>query len=381
MSSLRERGLPEAAARRPLPPFTAAHGQLREEIRRFVAEELRPHARDWEDARWFPSEVFARMGELGLLGLKYPRELGGRGGDHLDDAVLTEELSRCGSGGLAAGIGAHVGIATPPIASFGSHDQKGRFLAPAIRGEKIAALGITEPGAGSDVAGLRTFARRVDGGYVVNGSKTYITNGVRANFVVTAVKTTEEGGHQGLSFLIIERSFPGFEVSRKLEKLGWHASDTAELTFSDVFVPEENLLGQENKGFYLIMANFGWERLIMALGAVASMSAVLERVVESGTGNPRWRHAVAEIAIKLEASRCLTYHALARFTAGHDAIREVTEAKLLSQRSAFEVADAAFRILDGDPEMARALRDTRLGPIGGGTDEVMKEILGRQFGL
>jgi acyl-CoA dehydrogenase len=381
VNALRERGLPEATPRRPLPPFTDAHELLREEIRRFVANELRPHARAWEDARWFPSAVFSRMAEQGLLGLKYPRELGGRGGDHLDDAVLTEELSRCGSGGLAAGIGAHIGIATPPIWNFGTDDQKQRFLAPAIRGERIAALGITEPGAGSDVAGLRTFARRVDGGYLVNGSKTFITNGVRADFVVTAVKTTEEGGHQGLSFLIIEREFEGFEVSRKLEKLGWHASDTAELAFSEVFVPEENLLGRENKGFYLIMANFGWERLIMALGAVASMAAVLERVAESARGNSRYRYQVAEMALKLEASRCLTYHALGLFAAGGDAIREVTEAKLLSQRSAFEVADAAYRILDGDEEIARVLRDTRLGPIGGGTDEVMKEILGRQLGL
>ena len=381
MSALRERGLPEATPRHPLPPFTDAHERLREEIRRFVSSELRPHAREWEDARWFPSEVFTRMAELGLLGLKYPRELGGRGGDHLDDAVLTEELSRCGSGGLAAGIGAHIGIATPPIWNFGTDDQKQRFLGPAIRGERIAALGITEPGAGSDVAGLRTFARRVDGGYLVNGAKTFITNGVRADFVVTAVKTTEEGGHQGLSFLIVERDFEGFEVSRKLEKLGWHASDTAELAFSEVFVPEENLLGQENKGFYLIMANFGWERLIMALGAVASMTAVLERVVEGTRGNARRRHAVAEMALKLEASRCLTYHALRLFASGQEAIREVTEAKLLSQRSAFEVADAAFRVLDGDEEIARVLRDTRLGPIGGGTDEVMKEILSRQLGL
>jgi acyl-CoA dehydrogenase len=188
----------EAGARRPLPPFTEKHERLRAEIRRFVAEELRPHAGEWEDARWFPNDVFTRMAELGLLGLKYPRELGGRGGDHLDDAVLTEELSRCGSGGVAAGIGAHIGIATPPIWSFGTEGQKQRFLAPAIRGEKIAALGITEPGAGSDVAGLRTSARRVDGGYVVNGSKTFITNGVRADFVVTAVKTTEEGGQVAL---------------------------------------------------------------------------------------------------------------------------------------------------------------------------------------
>jgi hypothetical protein len=161
----------EAGARRPLPAFTEKHERLRAEIRRFVAEELRPHAREWEDARWFPNDVFIRMAELGLLGLKYPRELGGRGGDHLDDAVLTEELSRCGSGGVAAGIGAHVGIATPPIWSFGTEDQKQRFLAPAIRGEKIAALGITEPGAGSDAAGLRTSARRVGGGYLVLGEE------------------------------------------------------------------------------------------------------------------------------------------------------------------------------------------------------------------
>jgi acyl-CoA dehydrogenase len=366
---------------RPHPPFTADHEALRREIREFVARELRPHAAEWERARWFPDEVFERMATAGLLGLKYPREHGGRGGDYLDDALLSEELSRSGSGGLAAGIGAHVGIATPPVWRFGTEDQKRRFLEPAIRGERIAALGITEPGAGSDVAGIRTFARRVDGGYVVNGSKTFITNGVRADFVVTAVKTTEEGGHQGLSFLILERGMDGFSVSRKLDKLGWHASDTGELAFDDVFVPEENLLGQENRGFYLIMANFQWERLVMALGAVSSMEAVLERVVESASGEARWRHAVAEMAVKHEASRALTYHALRLFAAGQDALREVTEAKLLSQRAAFEVAEVAFRVLDGDEEISRVLRDTRLGPIGGGTDEVMKEILAKQLGL
>jgi acyl-CoA dehydrogenase len=366
-----------AGDRAPIPPFTKRHEELRREIRRFVAEELRPHAGEWENAGWFPNEVFERMGELGLLGLKYPREYGGRGGDHLDDAVLSEELSRCGSGGVSAGIGAHVSIATPPIAQFGTEEQKERFLAPAIRGERIAALGITEPGAGSDVAGIRTFARRVDGGYVVNGSKTFITNGVRADFVVTAVKTTEEGGHHGLSFLILEREMEGYEVSRKLEKLGWRASDTAELAFGDVFVPEHNLLGEENRGFYLIMANFQWERLVMALGAVTSMERMLERVLESVTN----RHAVAEIALKLEASRSLTYQALRLFAAGHDAFREVTEAKLLSQRAAFEVADEAFRLTGGDLEIGRTMRDTRLGPIGGGTDEVMKEILAKQLGV
>jgi acyl-CoA dehydrogenase len=370
-----------AAPRRPLPPFTAEHERLRREIRTFVASELRPHAAEWERARWFPDEVFARMAERGLLGLKYPVEYGGRGGGYVEDAVLTQELSRCGSGGVAAGIGAHIGIATPPLWKFGTEDQKRRFLTPAVRGERIAALGITEPGAGSDVAGIRTFARRVDGGYLVNGGKTFITNGVRADFVVTAVKTTEEGGHHGLSFLLIERGMEGFSVSQKLEKLGWHASDTAELAFEDVFVPEENLLGQEHKGFYLIMANFQWERLLMALGAVGSMEAVLERVLKDGAGRAEFRHTVAELALKLEASRCLTGYALRLFAAGHDAIREVTEAKLLSQRSALEVSEAAFRISDGDLEIGRALRDTRLGPIGGGTDEVMKEILGKLIGL
>jgi acyl-CoA dehydrogenase len=365
---------------RPRPPFTEAHETLRAEIRRFVAEELRPHAAQWEADEWFPNDVFHRMAELGLLGLKYPVEYGGRGGGYLEDAVLHEELGRSGSGGLSAGIGAHIGIATPPIWKFGTDDQKERFLAPAIRGERIAALGITEPGAGSDVAGLRTFARRVDGGYVVNGSKTFITNGVRADFVVTAVKTTDEGGHHGLSFLILEREMGGFERSRKLEKLGWRASDTAELAFSEVFVPDENLLGEENRGFYLIMANFQWERLIMALGAVASMESVIERVVQSEPGR-EWRHAVAEMAVKHEASRSLTYHALRLFAEDGNAIREVTEAKLLSQRSAFEVAEMAWRAMQGDLEIGRAMRDTRLGPIGGGTDEVMKEILAKQLGL
>jgi acyl-CoA dehydrogenase len=369
-----------AVDRRPTPPFTEAHERLRDEIRAFVTSELRRNAARWERDEWFPNDVFHRMADAGLLGLKYPAEYGGRGGDYLDDAVLHEELGRSGSGGVSAGIGAHIGIATPPVWKFGTDDQKERFLAPAIRAEKIAALGITEPGAGSDVAGIRTFARKVDGGYVVNGSKTFITNGVRADFVVTAVKTTEEGGHQGISFLILEREMEGFETSRKLEKLGWRASDTAELAFSDVFVPDENLLGDENRGFYLIMANFQWERLIMALGAVASMESMLERVIAAEPGR-QWRHLVAEIAMKHEASRCLTYHALRLFADDGNAIREVTEAKLLSQRSAFEVAELAWRATQGDLEIGRAMRDTRLGPIGGGTDEVMKEILAKQLGL
>ncbi len=392
-----DKGLPAAAStRRPIPPFTQEHEDFREAVRRFVERELRPHAEEWEDARWFPNDVFTRMAELGFLGLKYPEEYGGEGGDYIHDAVLTQELSRCGSGGVAAGIGAHVNIATPPIWKFGTDEQKQRWLVPGIRGELIGALGISEPDAGSDVAGIKTFAKRVDGGYVVNGSKTFITNGVRADFVVTAVKTTQEGGHHGLSFLVIEKGMEGFSVSKKLDKMGWRASDTAELAFQDVFVPEENLLGEENKGFYLIMANFQWERLLMALGAVGSMARSIERTLEytkerTAFGRPigrfqAIRHKIAEMAVKHETARAITYNALRLFHEGHDAIKEVTMAKLHSQRAAFEVADEAVQIHGGagymkEYEVERIARDTRLGPIGGGTDEIMKEILGRQLGV
>ncbi|MBA3302212.1 MAG: acyl-CoA dehydrogenase family protein [Thermoleophilaceae bacterium] len=389
---MRSDGKPRA----PIPPFGEEHEELRASIRRFVETELRPHAEQWEDERWFPNEVFGRLAEVGFLGLKYPEAYGGEGGDYIHDAVFTEEITRAGSGGLAAGIGAHIGIATPPVFKFGTEDQKQRFLVPAIGGRSIAALGITEPDAGSDVAGIRTKAERVDGGYVVNGSKTYITNGVRADFMVTAVKTTAEGGHHGISFLILEKGMEGYSVAKKLEKMGWHASDTAELAFSDVFVPEENLLGEENKGFYLIMANFQWERLLMALGSVASMGIAVERTIEYANertafgrslgGHQAIRHKIAEMALKYETGRALTYHALRLFADGHDAIQEVTKAKLKTQRDSFDVWDDALQVFGGAGYMKeygieRAARDSRLGPIGGGTDEIMKEILGRQLGL
>jgi acyl-CoA dehydrogenase len=387
----------DSGARAPLPPFTEEHEELRETIARFVRTEIAPHVDEWEEAREFPRELYLRCGKLGFLGLKYPEELGGQGGTYVHDAVWVEELSRSGAaGGVAAGLNAHVGIATPPIFNFGTSEQHRRWLVPAIRGEKIGALGITEPGAGSDVASIRTFARRVPGGYVVNGAKTFITNGVRADFLVCAVKTTEEGGHGGLSFLVLERDMPGYEVSRKLEKMGWHASDTGELSFTDVEVPEENLLGEENRGFYLIMANFAWERLAMALGAVGGMQRVFERTLEyakerQAFGRPignfqAIRHKFAEMAVKIEASRSLTYHCLRLFADGGDPIREVTMAKLFTQRAMLEVADECLQIHGGYGYMReygieRAVRDARLGPIGGGTDEVMKEILGKQLGL
>jgi acyl-CoA dehydrogenase len=380
-------------ALRPIPPFTEEHEEFRLAVRRFVERELRPRAAEWEEARWFPNELFGRLAELGYLGLKFPVEYGGDG-DPVADAVFVEELSRCGSGGVAAGIGAHAGIALPPIWRFGTEAQRRRYLVPGIRGEKIAALAITEPDAGSDVAALRTSARRVDGGYLVSGSKTFITGGVRADVLVTAVRTTPEGGHHGTSFLIIERG-PGVNSSA-LAKLGWHASDTALISFDEVFVPEENLLGEENRGFYLIMANFQWERLLMSLGAVGAMQAAFEKTLRFALereafgrpigGHQSIRHKLAEIAVRLEAGRDVTYSALRRYVAGEDAVREVTIAKLATQRAAFEVMDSCLQIHGGagytaEYDLERAARDARLGPIGGGADEIMKEILGRSLGL
>jgi acyl-CoA dehydrogenase len=330
-------------------------------------------------AQWFPKEVFRWVADAGYLSLGFDDPVAG--------AVWVEELARCGSGGVAAGLGAHAGIALPPIAKFGTEEQKERYLAPGLRAELIAALAITEPGAGSDVAGIRTHARRVEGGYVVNGAKAFITGGVRADILVTAVKTTAEGGHHGLSFLMIDKS-PGVSATA-LRKLGWHASDTAEIAFDDVFVAEENLLGAEHQGFYLIMANFQWERLLMALGALGAMQACFEQTLTFLSGREDLRsqqairHRMAEISLEIEAGRAVTYAALRRHVAGEDAVREVTVAKLRTQRSAFDVIDACEQIhgLDAPPALERALRDARLGPIGGGTDEIMKEILGRSLGL
>jgi acyl-CoA dehydrogenase len=378
----------------PTPPFTDEHEELRSSVRGFIERELAPHAQQWEEDRWFPNDVFPKLAAQGLLGLKYPEAYGGQGGNYLHESVLIEELARVGSGGTAAGIGAHINIATPPIWKFGTEDQKQRYLATAIAGEKIGALGITEPGAGSDVAALSTRAERVDGGFLVNGEKTYITNGVRADFIVTAVKTTPEGGHGGISFLIVDR---GEGVSSSaLHKLGWQASDTATIAFQDVFVPEENLLGGLNEGFKLIMANFQWERLAMALGAVGAMALAWERTAQFAgernafgrplTGHQTIRHKLADMATSVYTCRCVTYDALRRFVAGEEPLREVTMAKLLTQRAAFELMDECLQIHGGAGYMKeywveRAVRDSRLGPIGGGSDEIMREILGRVLGL
>jgi acyl-CoA dehydrogenase len=387
----------DSGARATLPPFGEEHEELRQTVARFVAKEIAPHVDEWEEARKFPRELFGRCAELGFLGLKFPEELGGQGGTHLHDAVWVEELARSGgSGGVAAGLNAHTSIAMPPIFKFGTEEQKQRWLPAGIAGEKIGALGITEPGAGSDVASLATTAVRHGDTYLVNGAKTFITNGVRADFLVCACKTSDEGGHSGISFLVLEREMPGYEVSRKLEKMGWHSSDTGEISFSDVEVPAKNLLGEENGGFKLIMANFAWERLLMAIGAVGAMQRLIEVTVAYASDREAFgrpigkfqaiRHQVAEMATKAETSRALTYNALRLFHEGQDCIQEVSMAKLLTQRAVLEIADQSLQIHGGYGYMReygieRAVRDARLGPIGGGTDEIMKEIIGKSMGL
>jgi acyl-CoA dehydrogenase len=389
--------------RLPTPPFTREHEDFRQAVRRFVASELLPHADEWEAAEWFPDSVFGRLAELGYIGLKFDDVHGGDG-DPVADAVFVEELAWCGSGGVAAGIGAHSGIALPPIAKFGTEAQKQRYLVPGIRGERIAALAITEPGAGSDVAAITTAARPVEGGWLVNGSKQFITGGCRAQTLVTAVKTTSDGGHNGLSFLLIdseptgrgENGVPGI-VTSPIKKLGWHASDTALISFDDVFVPRENLLGEENQGFYLIMANFQWERLLLALGAVGAMQWCFDRTLayakervafgRSISGFQVIRHKFAEMALTIETARAMTYQALRAYLSDtEDATQDVTMAKLYTQRACVDIADECLQIHGGAGYMVeygieRALRDARLGPIGGGTDEIMKEILGRSLGI
>ena len=334
----------EGRARRPrragrMPPFTEEHEQLRESIRALRRKELRPHAREWEDASGSPTRCSTRCGELGFLGLKYPEEYGGQGGDYLHDAVLSEELARCGSGGVAAGIGAHIGIATPPIWKFGTEDQKQRFLVPAIRGEKIArARRSPSP------TPARTWraSGRSRSAWTAATSSTARRRSSRTACARTSSsprsRRPQEGGHHGISFLVIEKGMEGFTVSQKLEKLGWHASDTGELAFQDVFVPDENLLGEENKGFYLIMANFQWERLLMALGAVGAMqrdARADDRVRAGAQGvRPPDREAPGDPPQdrrdggEVEAGRAVTYNALRLFHEGSDAIREVTMAKL-----------------------------------------------------
>jgi len=377
-------------------PFSPEHEELRRSIRAFVTSELAPHADDWEAAGDFPDEVFGRLGELGFLGLAYPEEYGGGGGDYLCQIVLAEEMARCRSGGVAMAVAVQTDMAVPPIFKFGTEEQRKRYLVPALAGEKIFCLGISEPDAGSDVAAIKTTAKRVDGGFIVNGRKTFITNGRRAHAMTLVAKTDSNEAHHGISLFLVDTDAEGYEVVRTLDKVGMHTSDTAEITFSDMFVPSENLLGKEGEGFYNISWELQGERLVGAAGAIAGARLTFEAALEyaqtrTAFGKPigkhqALRHALADLATDVTAAQQLVYAAAERVNRGEYPVREISMAKLLTGEVAWRVADKALQIFGGygyamEVPIQRAWRDARLIRIGGGTDEVMREIVGRMEGF
>jgi alkylation response protein AidB-like acyl-CoA dehydrogenase len=386
---------PDHTARRRYDLFTDEHDDLRASIKRFVAAELTPHVEEWEDTG-FPDSVFASLGACGFLGLDKPEEYGGQGGDFLSELILCEELYYGANGGLAMGVGVQVDMAMPPILAFGTEEQKQEWAVPAIAGEKLLCLGISEPDAGSDVAAIKTRAVRDGGDWVINGTKTYITNGIRADFIVLVTKTDPDAGYDGFTLFLVDMDLPGVIRSKRLEKLGMHASDTALITFEDVRVPGSAVLGEVGKGFQQIMWELQGERLSGCAGNIAAAQRAFDLTLEyvktrETFGKPlgrhqALRHRVAEMAIKLEAGRELTYATARRMIAGEYPVREVSMAKVFTCRAANEVADECIQLHGGAGYMKeygieRLWRDIRLCRIGGGTDEIMLEVVGKSFGL
>ncbi len=373
---------------------TDEHRALREQARRFAAAEIAPNAHTWEEANEFPRELYRLAGKAGFLGVGYPEEVGGDGGDLSHALCAAEEIVLAGkSVGTCVGLGSH-GIALPPIVRFGNDDQKERFVRPTLAGEKIAALAITEPGGGSDVAAVQTKAVRDGDHYVVSGAKTFITSGCRADFITTAVRTGGEG-HGGLSMLVIESDTPGFSVSGKLDKTGWWASDTAELAFQDCRVPAGNLIGQENTGFLMIMTNFVTERLSIAGQCVAIAELAYRESVayarqrqafgKNLSGFQVIRHKLADMATQIAAARALTGECITRYLKGEETPSLAAMAKNAATDMCSAVCDQAVQIHGGYGYMReyvveRLYRDARLYPIGGGTREIMNEIISKVEG-
>ena len=372
--------------------FGPAHQMVRRSVKEFVDKEIVPHIDDWEEMNEFPRDLYKKAGDVGILGIGYPEEYGGTPGDIFFQIAAWEEIMRCGSGGVAAGLGS-LNIAIPPIISHGTDEQKEHFVKPVILGDKIAALAITEPGGGSDVADLQTTAIREDDHYIVNGSKTFITSGCRADQITCAVRTGGSGA-QGISLLVIEADSPGYSVSEKLKKTGWWASDTAQIFFDNCKVPVENLIGEENRGFYGIMGNFQSERLQLAVIAnVTSQMALDESIRYAGqreafgrplTGFQVMRHKIVDMATLVEVSREYTYRVAAKIGAGHSQIKEISMAKNFACSTSDKVTYDAVQIFGGYGFMRgypveRLYRDNRVLSIGGGTTEIMKEIISKHI--
>jgi alkylation response protein AidB-like acyl-CoA dehydrogenase len=385
---------PDHAAKRKHFIFSEEHERLRESLRAFIERELAPHAEEWERTT-FPDWVFQRMGELGFLGLDKPEAYGGQGGDYYSAIVLGEELTRCRSGSVAMGVTVQTDLALPPILAFGTEEQKQEWAAPAIAGRKILCIGITEPDAGSDVAGIKTRAVSDGDEFVINGSKTYITNGHRADLIVLVTKTDPDAGYDGFTVFLVPMDAPGVVREKKLQKLGMRGSDTALLAFQDVRVPASAVLGQVGKGFYHIMWELQGERLIGAAAAVGWADRAFElaatfAVERSTFGRPlvkhqAIRHKLAAMATKIEAARDMVYTTAWRWADGQYPVREISMAKLFTSQVAWEVADDALQIHGGagymqEYEIERLWRDIRLYRIGAGADEIMLDTIGKTYG-
>jgi citronellyl-CoA dehydrogenase len=386
-------------------PFSSEHDQFRATVRRFCEEELAPHAAEWERDELFPNWVFKRAGELGILGAHYPVEVGGAGGDYWFSVAKAEELPRCQAGGVSMGLLVQSDMATPVINDLGTAEQKAEFLTPALKGEKIVALGVSEPNAGSDVAGIQTHARRDGDDYVINGAKTFITNGTRADFVTLLVKTRPEAGAHGCSFFLVPTKTKGFSVAKKLKKIGNHSSDTAELVFEEMRVPKRYLLGEENMGFMYLMQNFQSERIIACTSACAGGGLMLEDAINYGRdrkafGKPiikreYWQHKIVDLTAKVEAAKALTYRGADAYnqdkyvTKGNvsmDTVTLISLAKIFVGDVATEVADQCLQFHGGwgyveEFRIARAWRDQRLFRVGGGTTETLRYYCAKLMGL
>lgn len=386
-------------------PFKEEHDMFRTQVRKFAENELAPHVDEWERDELFPNWVFKKAGDLGVLGAHYPEDVGGGGGDFWMSVVKTEELPLCGSAGVTMGLMVQSDMATPVINDLGTKEQKEEFLAPALKGDKIAALGVSEPGAGSDVAGIRTTARKVGDEYVINGSKTYITNGTRCDFVTLLVKTDTDAGYGGISIILFPADVKGFGVSKKLKKAGNWSSDTAELFFEDCRVPARYLLGEEGHGFMYLMQNFQSERLVGCTSALAGAKHALDRSVEWGRerqafGKPLikreyWQQKFVDLYTKYEAGKALSYKAADAYNREkyiEKAGISMETTKLVSMAKA-HVGDITAEIMDQCVQfhggmgyleelwVARAWRDQRLLRIGGGATEVMRYAIAKIMGL
>jgi acyl-CoA dehydrogenase len=378
-------------------PFTDEHDMLRRTVRAFVEKEVVPQVAAWEQAGQIPRAFWRRLGELGLLGIEFPVEYGGGGGDFFSSVVLGEEMARCRSGGVAFSVLVHTDMSSPWLTRYGTEAQKRKYLPGIIRGDTVCALGITEPGTGSDMAAVSTRAERVGDHYRLTGSKIFITNGVHGDLYFVAARTGDgspERRHAGISMFLVERGWPGFEVSRKLDKMGMLASDTAELAFQACPVPAENLLGVEGHGFQQLAAGLERERIMAGVLALSGATHALEDTTaylrerhafgERLAAKQALRHRVADMATEIEAARQLLYRAAALFAAGEDCAREVSMAKLFATEVANRIAYQAVQMHGGYGYMRefpveRFFRDVRLWTIASGTSEMMREIIVRSL--